>query len=234
MLPLKMPRKKIRAVASYRPVSLTFCVAKTMKCMIHNGLCYLAETRAWVKIKFCELHRKLATTTTPQNRCEPRLEYKLTENMAGWYRWNRGQYYFRCFSYFISKIWGPLYQTTLKSQCLQMTSPCPADIITSWPPKLPCKTPSHASQSGAGITRWSSTQRSVTWRSLQVTCTRPDGSRQSTRKAGHFTLPLCQSSWVTLDRTLSFWQHIANITAKAAGRYCVFTSLPPKQERPTY
>ncbi len=52
-----------------------------------------------------------------------------------------------------------------------MTSPCPAAIIASWPPKLPCKTSSHASQSGAGITRWRSTQRSVTWHSLQVTCT---------------------------------------------------------------
>ncbi len=41
--------------------------------------------------------------------------------------------------------------------------------------------------------------------------------------------PLPKLLGVTLDRALSFGQHIANITAKAAGRCRVLTSLTSKQ-----
>ncbi len=43
----------------------------------------------------------------------------------------------------------------------------------------------------------------------------------------HFT-SLIKLLGVTLDRALPFGQHIANITAKAAGRCCVLTSLTSK------
>ncbi len=41
--------------------------------------------------------------------------------------------------------------------------------------------------------------------------------------------PLSKILGVTLNRALSFGQHIANITAKAAGRVRVLTSLTSKQ-----
>ncbi len=41
--------------------------------------------------------------------------------------------------------------------------------------------------------------------------------------------PLLKFLGVTLDSTLSFGQHIANITAKAASRCRVLTSLTSKQ-----
>ncbi len=41
--------------------------------------------------------------------------------------------------------------------------------------------------------------------------------------------PLSKLLGVTLDRALSFGQHMANITAKAAGRCRVLTSLTSKQ-----
>ncbi len=48
ILPLKKAGKQPEAIASYRPVSPTSCVAKTMKRMIHNRLYYIAETRGWL------------------------------------------------------------------------------------------------------------------------------------------------------------------------------------------
>ncbi len=48
ILLLKKAGKQPGAIVSYRPVSLTSCVAKTMKRMIHNRLYYLAETRGWL------------------------------------------------------------------------------------------------------------------------------------------------------------------------------------------
>ncbi len=89
------------------------------------------------------------------------------ENKASRYRRDRGcrrcQYYRRCFSYSISTIWRPLYQTASKSQCLQMTCPCSALIFASWSRKLPWKKPSHASWSGAVLTRWRSTLKTVSF-----------------------------------------------------------------------
>ncbi len=48
ILPLKKAGKQPGAIVSYRPVSLTSCVAKTLERMIHNRLYYLAETRGWL------------------------------------------------------------------------------------------------------------------------------------------------------------------------------------------
>ncbi len=43
------------------------------------------------------------------------------------------------------------------------------------------------------------------------------------------TAPLAKLLGVTLDRTLAFWQHIANITFNVAGRCRVLTLLTSKQ-----
>ncbi len=48
ILPLKKAEKQPGTIVSYRPVSLTSCVAKTMERMISNRLYYLAETRNWL------------------------------------------------------------------------------------------------------------------------------------------------------------------------------------------
>ncbi len=48
ILPLKNAVKPSEATSSYRPVSLTFCVAKTMERMVHNRLYNLAETTGWL------------------------------------------------------------------------------------------------------------------------------------------------------------------------------------------
>ncbi len=48
ILPLKKAGKQPEAIASYRPVSPTSCVAKTTKRMIHNRLYYITETRGWL------------------------------------------------------------------------------------------------------------------------------------------------------------------------------------------
>ncbi len=48
ILPLKKAGKQPEAIAYYRPVSPTSCVAKTTKRMIHNRLYYIAETRGWL------------------------------------------------------------------------------------------------------------------------------------------------------------------------------------------
>ncbi len=155
-----------------------------------------------------------------------RLGYKSTENKAGRFCGDggcgRGQYYRHCFARSLSTTWRPLYQTTLKSQRLQMTPACSAAILASWPPKLPCKKPSRVSRSGAGITRWRSTQRSnlheARWQpTIHLEC-------QPLR----FT-PLPKLLGVTIDRALALGQHIANINAKAAGRCRVLTSLTSKQ-----
>ncbi len=47
ILPLKKARKTPGCISSYKPVSLTSCVAKTLSRILHNGLFYLAETRDW-------------------------------------------------------------------------------------------------------------------------------------------------------------------------------------------
>ncbi len=80
ILPLKKAGKQPETILSYRPVSLTSCVAKTMERMIHNRFSYLAEIRGWlspnkpaservapVKIKFCELRRQSVTATKLQS-----------------------------------------------------------------------------------------------------------------------------------------------------------------------
>ncbi len=48
MLPLKKAGKPPGCIASYRPVSLTSCVAKTLERILHNSLYYLAETQDWL------------------------------------------------------------------------------------------------------------------------------------------------------------------------------------------
>ncbi len=65
---------------------------------------------------------------------------------------------------------------------------------------------------------------------LQVTCTRPDWQLTIYLEGQplRFT-PLPKLLEVTLDRALSFGQHTANITAKAAGRCHVLISLSSNQ-----
>ncbi len=48
ILPLKKAGKPPGCICSYRPVSLTSCVAKTSERILHNRLHYLAETRDWL------------------------------------------------------------------------------------------------------------------------------------------------------------------------------------------
>ncbi len=48
ILPLKKAGKPPGASSSYRPVSLTSCVVKTMERMVHNRLYNLVETRGWL------------------------------------------------------------------------------------------------------------------------------------------------------------------------------------------
>ncbi len=62
ILALKKAGKPPGAISSYRPVSLTSCVVKTMERMVHNRLYKLAETRGWLcseqagfrKLRSCE------------------------------------------------------------------------------------------------------------------------------------------------------------------------------------
>ncbi len=48
ILPLKNAGKPPGAISSYRPVSRTSCVVKTMERMVLNRLYYLSETRGWI------------------------------------------------------------------------------------------------------------------------------------------------------------------------------------------
>ncbi len=48
ILPLKKAGKPPGRIFSYRPVSLTSCVAKTLEKILRNRLYYLAETRDWL------------------------------------------------------------------------------------------------------------------------------------------------------------------------------------------
>ncbi len=48
ILPLKIACKPSEVISSYRPVSLTYCVVKTMERMVHKRLYNLVETSVWL------------------------------------------------------------------------------------------------------------------------------------------------------------------------------------------
>ncbi len=48
ILPLKKVGKPPGTISSYRPVSLTSCVVKTMERMVHNRLYNLDQTGGWL------------------------------------------------------------------------------------------------------------------------------------------------------------------------------------------
>ncbi len=69
ILSMKKAGKPPGAISSYRPASLTSCVAKIMERIVHNRLYNLAETRGWLsgeqadfgKLRSCE-HQILKIT----------------------------------------------------------------------------------------------------------------------------------------------------------------------------
>ncbi len=77
ILPLKKAVKPPGCISSYRPVSLTSCVAKVLERIRHNRLYYLMETRNWLcteQAGFCK-----------NRSCEDQI-LRLTQSISDGYQ----------------------------------------------------------------------------------------------------------------------------------------------------
>ncbi len=57
IVPLKKAGKPQGCISSYRPVSLTPCVAKTLERILYNRLYFLSETRDWLCTEQAGFHK---------------------------------------------------------------------------------------------------------------------------------------------------------------------------------